>query len=274
MSPLIKELDYFLVMCETNNISRAAQRLGIGQAALSKSLKKLEDNLQNQLFIRKGRGIKLTSFGILLEKQALAMKNSWTKDFLSKKESINELHGHFKVGAHSIIAMDIVKQFFPKLNEKYKELNLELDLKLSSDVTRRVIDFELDFGFAIQPIPHPDLVILKVKREFVSLYSKTTHPKEKVIYYSPVMYEVNKMLRKYKDHKHIPIENYDVLASFATHSHGKTILPSPVARRHRGLKKVGPNLQEIDICLIYRVDRPKTLGFKTVLKEIQKLTNH
>ncbi|MBT3585977.1 MAG: LysR family transcriptional regulator [Halobacteriovoraceae bacterium] len=271
MQPLQKEYLYFLTLCETNNISHAAERLAIGQGALSKSLKRLEQSLQTQLFIRKGRGLKPTSFAKLLEQQLLAMKQSWQQDFLGKSESLNELHGHFKIGAHSIIAMDLVREFYPKLCEKYSELNLEMVLDVSAGITKMVIDFEIDFGFSIQPIPHPDLVIQKVRKEYVSVWSKSSSPKEKVVYYSPDMFDVSKMLKKYKGHKHIAVQDYDVLASFASNSNGLTILPSPVARRHKGLVSCGPKLQEVDVCLIYRVDRPKTAGFRTVLGDIKKL---
>ena len=48
------------------NISIAAKELYISQPAISKSIKKLEDNLGTPLFVRNSRGVKLTEEGQLL----------------------------------------------------------------------------------------------------------------------------------------------------------------------------------------------------------------
>ena len=58
MDPFKNEYEYFLVLCETPNISRACEILGMQQGSLSKALKKLEEGLQGKLFVRQGRGLR------------------------------------------------------------------------------------------------------------------------------------------------------------------------------------------------------------------------
>lgn len=59
----ITQLMYFIELAELEHISNAAYKLNISQPALSKSLSKLEEELDCKLFDRAGRGIKLNKYG-------------------------------------------------------------------------------------------------------------------------------------------------------------------------------------------------------------------
>ena len=56
----------FYVTAREGNISRAARELFISQPAISKAIRKLEENLETVLFIRTSRGVTLTREGELL----------------------------------------------------------------------------------------------------------------------------------------------------------------------------------------------------------------
>ena len=56
----------FYVTTREGNISRAARELFISQPAISKAIRKLEENLETVLFIRTSRGVTLTREGELL----------------------------------------------------------------------------------------------------------------------------------------------------------------------------------------------------------------
>ncbi|MBR2214254.1 MAG: LysR family transcriptional regulator [Selenomonadaceae bacterium] len=62
----IKDMRAFYAIVEEGNISHAAQRLDIAQPALSRQMKRLEDDLGVQLFERGSRRIRLTEAGRLL----------------------------------------------------------------------------------------------------------------------------------------------------------------------------------------------------------------
>ncbi|MBK27112.1 MAG: hypothetical protein CME70_24120 [Halobacteriovorax sp.] len=269
MDPIKKEYEYFLVLCETPNISRASELLGMQQGSLSKALKKLEDSFQGKLFVRQGRGLRQTELGMLLQKQILKLKEDWQVGLEKDRESLRQVAGRIKIGSHQITAIDILSKVVPRLNEKYSELQLDMVFKTSNLITRDVIEHELDFGFVANPIRHPNLVIKRIRKDFIGLWTKDLKNHDKVIYYNPDMIEVSKVLKKYKDYKHVPVSDYEVLAQFAVQSHGITILPNPVAERYKKLKNFGEKLLEVDICLIYHVDRPRTHTFKKVLEEFK-----
>ncbi|MCO4793298.1 MAG: LysR family transcriptional regulator [Bacteriovoracaceae bacterium] len=265
LNPLQIEYEYFLVLCETLNISRASEVLDMGQGSLSKALKKLEDRLKNKLFVREGRGLRLTEFGILIQKQIIELKENWESGIEETQATLDNISGLFRVGAHQSIAIDWYPEVIPELIERHRTLEFDLVFKNSSLVTREVIDHTLDIGVVANPLRHPNLVIKKLKREYVSLWTKNTKDHEKVIYYNPEMIQIAKVLKEFKDYKHVPITSYELLAVFGLKSKGIFLLPNSVAERFKYLNKMGKNLSHVDICLIYHVDRPRTRAFKKIL---------
>src|SRR6202521_4494776 len=62
----LKQLRTFRAVAELGSLSKAADRLGAAQPALSRHIKLLEHELRVELFVRNGRGMLLTSAGRLL----------------------------------------------------------------------------------------------------------------------------------------------------------------------------------------------------------------
>lgn len=60
------QLRYFLSVCDTLHFTQAAERCHVSQPALTKAIKKLEEELGGPLFIREGRRVFLSEFGKLV----------------------------------------------------------------------------------------------------------------------------------------------------------------------------------------------------------------
>src|SRR5690348_13840415 len=71
----LRRIRHFIVLAETLNFSRAAERLHIAQPALSVSIQKLEAELGTKLFERTSTGVLLTVSGeaALLEARRLLL---------------------------------------------------------------------------------------------------------------------------------------------------------------------------------------------------------
>ena len=153
--------------------------------------------------------------------------------------------------------------------ERHRGLRLRLELKRSSEITKSVIDFNIDVGVVANPIEHPDLVIVPLYKEFIGFWGQKNKDHEQTLYYNPEMIHVVQTLKKYKTYNHVQISDYDVLASIAENAQGLAILPNPVAERHPRLTPIGKKISDVRICMIYRHDTVKTVAFSEILKAIK-----
>jgi LysR family nitrogen assimilation transcriptional regulator len=62
----LNQLRYFLRVAEAGSFSQAATILGVAQPALSRQIRGLEDEMMQALFVRDGRGVRLTEAGSCL----------------------------------------------------------------------------------------------------------------------------------------------------------------------------------------------------------------
>ena len=113
----IRQLEYFIVMAETQQITEAAQQLYIAQPPLSRSLQRLENELGVVLFTRTKKGIELTDTGkVLYEKGRLLLKNY--KDMLNViKETEEGVSGTVRIGTgYPPQFLCWLAKFFPYVN--------------------------------------------------------------------------------------------------------------------------------------------------------------
>ena len=66
----LRHLRYFVAVAEAGNLTRAAEKLFIAQPPLTRAIKQLEEEVGVELFIRKPRGLELTTGGEYFLEQA------------------------------------------------------------------------------------------------------------------------------------------------------------------------------------------------------------
>jgi len=82
-----KSLRQFLMVAEMRSLSHAAKRLFISQPTLTHNMKKLEESLGVELFVRSSKGMDLTAYGEALLEQARIMRQVH-ENTLSKLEQM------------------------------------------------------------------------------------------------------------------------------------------------------------------------------------------
>ena len=68
-------METFLCVCEYMNFTRAAEKLGLSQPAVSQHIKYLENEYETELFTRDKKKLKLTASGEILRNALLTMRN-------------------------------------------------------------------------------------------------------------------------------------------------------------------------------------------------------
>jgi DNA-binding transcriptional LysR family regulator len=94
----LRDIEYFSVIAEHGHLGRAAEALGLSQPALSKSLRRLEHELQAKLVKKTPKGVELTPEGSVLFARARELKLSLQSVAREVAEVGQGRVGHLRVG--------------------------------------------------------------------------------------------------------------------------------------------------------------------------------
>lgn len=264
-----RELTQFAVCARELNMSRAAERLGLSQPSLSKSLGKLEARVGHKLFVRKPQGLSLTDYGKALAQTVNTTHDFWRSTFAARfAQPMSELVGSLRIGCHSTIAMTAFPTTLPALTKKFPGLDIEISFTSSVEVSRKVAALELDLGFVINPVKSPDLIVRKLAEEFVGAWTKTREP-QPILLYNPEMFRVQKAIAPYASYRKIAVPDYEVIASMVRDSGCVGILPNPVAERY-GLTLESEKLYRANLALIIHSQRFAADTRALLIREIER----
>src|SRR4051794_23560256 len=100
-----EDLTWFEELARTGNMSRAAERLGVSQPALSYWLRRLETRLGHALFRRSRSGTELTPYGERVRNHAGELRRGWEEFLQSLEADERELRARFRFGIHASVAL-------------------------------------------------------------------------------------------------------------------------------------------------------------------------
>lgn len=280
MLPNASDLKFFVEVSETLNLSRAAERLGVSQPALSQGMKRLEHAFGQDLLLRNKSGVVLTRAGERLKNEAKLLLDQWEKIVSEGQKDYHTLKGKYSIGAHPSVALYTLPSLLPSLMGKFPELELKLEHNLSRKITEEVISFKLDIGIVINPVQHPDLVIVNLCSDVVGFFKskKLTADLNDVLIYDPDLIQSQDLLgklnkKKHKFNRHLTSSSLELIKSLTLNGTGVGLLPSRVAMNNsKGLELIEdlPKFND-QLCLIYRHDAAKGSALKLLISEIKKL---
>jgi len=281
MLPNPSEVQYFLEVAGTLNISRAAERLGITQPTLSLSIQRLEQSIGTPLLLRGKTGVRLTRAGTRFAAQAQALLDQWAKMRNDARSEETEIKGSVSIGCHPSVALYSVPGFAVQILEAHPDLEISFRHDLSRRITEAVISFELDCGIVVNPVAHPDLRIVPLAGDLVQFWRSTGSYVSDVLIFDPDLVQAQTLIAKGKKlgaegqfRRTITTSSLEVAAKLAALGAGAAILPTRVAKlepsnRLKPLFGRGGPVFEDKICLIYRPDAQRSLAFKTVVRAIE-----
>lgn len=167
------DLLYFYEVAETLHFGRAAQRLHITQPPLSRSIRRLEEELDVVLFNRNQRHVELTVAGEYLKKQAAAlfgkMKEMETKVRSIAKGTEGELH-ITSVGSVVPFVMRFVKVF----TARYPAVRIKISQYTTSEQIQMIKEGKADISFLRCPVFTGGLRLHTIRKEnFVLVVPRT-----------------------------------------------------------------------------------------------------
>src|SRR4051794_36638102 len=144
----VHQLRYFVAVARTGNFSRAAEQCHVAQPSLSQQIQKLEEELGERLFDRRGRQTKLTGHGEALLPRALRILDELENARRDIAEAQELLRGTLIVGVLPTIAPYLL----PAVMEEFTARFPGLAVVIQEDTTARLLElvnaYEIDFAIA------------------------------------------------------------------------------------------------------------------------------
>ena len=141
----------FYAVANNGNISRAAKELYISQPAISKSIQKLEENLDVKLFERSSRGVTLTPEGELLYKHVKSAFETLAIGEDKLRRSITLGLGNLTIGASSTLCKYVLLPYLKDFIKEYPHINISIACHSTTQTLRLLEEGKLDIGLIGRP---------------------------------------------------------------------------------------------------------------------------
>lgn len=162
-----KQLEYALVLAGEESFSRAAEKLNITQPSLSQYIKKLENEIGAELFIRQGQKVIPTKAGEVFIKAARQMTAIERGLNLEISDILKENRGSINIGVSPSRSAGALPRVISEFNKKYPEIQVNLYEKTVSELQNELSEQKYDI--CILPSP-PN----KYHFEVIDLYIEKT----------------------------------------------------------------------------------------------------
>lgn len=140
----LRQLRYFVRVCELGSMGRAAADLGVVTSALSQQISRLEGELATRLLQRTAQGVLPTDAGMAFFRHAqLALRHA---DEAVRAAQQERLSGHVSVGLAPTTASVLGLPLMTAMRERYPGVRLHLVESLSGHLTDMLNTRQLDLA--------------------------------------------------------------------------------------------------------------------------------
>ena len=172
----LNQLEYFVALAHIKNFTKAAKSLNVSQPALSRSIGRLEKDLNVKLFARDSRKVALTQYGqtfLSYAERILLELETARQDIMNMAEpdsGVINLSFMHSLGAY--LVPDLVKEF----RKLYPKIQFSLNQNHSFLLSKQLFKGESDLCLCSAPINMSDIAWVPLLTEKLYIIVPTTHP--------------------------------------------------------------------------------------------------
>ena len=149
----LRQLRYFVKICEFGSMGRAATELGVNTSALSQQISRLEGELSTRLLQRLSTGVAPTAAGVVFLHQAQLTLRSADGAVLAAKRG--RLSGHVSVGLAPTTASVLGVPLLQAMSQSYPDVRLHMVEALSGHLATRLQMRQLYLAVLFQAMGFP-----------------------------------------------------------------------------------------------------------------------
>ncbi|ACI52012.1 transcriptional regulator, LysR family [Gluconacetobacter diazotrophicus PA1 5] len=169
----LKSLEAVLWIDRLGGFKAAAEALRMTQPAISIRVSQLEAMLETRIFHRSGKRVVPTPVGVTLIHYAERILQLRDEALLTIKGH-NEENGILRLGTVETTAHTWLAQLLCRIDEKYPNITVDLDIGISDDIQRKVAKGMLDVGLFMGPVNSPMMIETPVCSFEVALLAHRT----------------------------------------------------------------------------------------------------
>lgn len=165
----IRHLRYFLAVAQTENFTRAAERLQISQPSISQQITQLERALRTPLFKRVGKRVFLTEAGAAFRKSAEIVLRKLDDACNSVSDIAGLLSARVDVGVIPALHFAWIPPLLGVIASQHPGLSVGVQELASSGVETEIEAGRLDLGFGLMTRKSPNIRYEKLLSQPFSL---------------------------------------------------------------------------------------------------------
>ena len=176
MSMDLRDIEYFTVVAQHGHLGRAAEALGLGQPALSMSLRRLEKSAQAKLVKRTPKGVELTAVGAALLSHASRLRLA--RDDLAREvaDLAHGRAGHLRIGASPSNAYVSLPEACSRLMMEAPKITVDVAV-LDNDALLPALrkgDLDIAITHTLQ-LTQPDVTMERFREDEFVVYCAAGH---------------------------------------------------------------------------------------------------
>lgn len=175
MNITLKQLQTFLAITQHKNLTQASKALCLTKAALSMSLKELENQIDQPLFDRVNNRLILNQAGRRLLPLADELCHRKT-DIERLFDTENAFSGRLNIGASDTIGNQILPFLLQDFRMQHPDSTQGLTISNSNAICQKVMDYELDFGLIEGEVQYKQLEIQPWQQDEMCIICSPSHP--------------------------------------------------------------------------------------------------
>lgn len=156
----LRELRYFLSVARLRSFTKASLHLRIAQPALSRQVRKLEEELGVPLLVRTGRKIELTRAGMRLFEEGQNLVRAINQLEEDARSEAGELEATVVIGVPPAAGELLMPHILARASERYPGLRINIVEGHSGFLYERLLNKELSLALLYKPAPRKDLDII------------------------------------------------------------------------------------------------------------------
>lgn len=166
----------FQSVVEEGGILAASKKLNTVQSNVTGRIRKLEEELGTELFLRKGRGLELAPSGRVLLDYARRMLQLEQQTTAAVRQ-VGESSGELRIGAMETFAALHLPTALKAVRREHPRVELRVFTEPTAVLVDKVLDHKLDCAFVAGPVIHPDLEFSEVVvEELVQVHAAGSDP--------------------------------------------------------------------------------------------------